>query len=487
MSGAAGSSGANGGVPGEGTASPARGTADPASRPGSGPRARTWLPVLAAFVVGAIAYAGLYCFPPISVAYAREFGISRTLAVAPWTIFLLVTGLSSPLLGRAYDVIADRWLLAAGLLLMAVGWGVAVLASDVGLLVVAYGILLAVGLELVFVGTTTAISRRYAGMTGLALGIAYAGPGAGVAIALPLVTPAIPGLGWREVLAVFGALSLAGLPFVWLMTTGPAVLVPARATRHAGATRGPETAARHEGAGPHDGSGLHETSAPGAVGAAREVAPSGDQGRPDALHRTLRTARFWVLFVGALAIGAMDEGVFQTFLPHATRQGVPEAVAAQGLAIESVSYIVGQLVGGALSDRLGRRSVGLVALLIVAIGSTAAFAATGATPQVAVAGVVLHGFGMGATIAVRSAAFSDVFGGASFGSIFGVLAVAYPLGGILPIELGGISVDRFGTYWPVYGLVMLAVAVWGVALVVAGPRRHGRALRARLRSAVGRT
>ncbi len=149
--------------------------------------------------------------------------------MTPWTIFLLVTGLSSPLLGRAYDLVADRWLLAAGLVLMAAGWGLAVLASDVGLLVVSYGILLAVGLELVFVGTTTAISRRYAGVTGLALGIAYAGPGAGVAIALPLVTPAIPAIGWREIVAIFGLLSLAGLPFVWLMTTGPAILVPAKA------------------------------------------------------------------------------------------------------------------------------------------------------------------------------------------------------------------------------------------------------------------
>ncbi len=452
--------------------------------------ARLWLPVVAAFVVGAIAYAGLYCFPPISVAYAREFGISRTLAVTPWTIFLLVTGLSSPLLGRAYDLIADRWLLAAGMILMAAGWAVAVLASDVGLLVVAYGILLAVGLELVFVGTTTAISRRYAGVTGLALGIAYAGPGAGVAIALPLVTPAISSIGWREILALFGALSLVGLPFVWLMTSGPAILVPARPARHA--VRRPERAAETEpeprpagagaGAGAsHEGSGLHETSAPGAIGAARELAPAGDHGRPDTLHRTLRTARFWILFVGAVAIGVMDEGVFQTFLPQATRQGIPEALAAQGLALESISYIGGQLLGGALSDRFGRRSVGIASLAVVAVGSTAAFAATGAAPQVGIAGVVLHGFGMGSTIALRSAAFSDVFGGPNFGSIFGVLAVAYPLGGILPIELGGVSVDRLGTYWPVYGLVMVSVVVWGAALLVAGPRRHG--LRSRLRGA----
>jgi hypothetical protein len=45
---------------------------------------RAWrasLPLVGAFVVGAIAYGGLYTFPAISVAFAEEFGISRTLAV----------------------------------------------------------------------------------------------------------------------------------------------------------------------------------------------------------------------------------------------------------------------------------------------------------------------------------------------------------------------------------------------------------------------
>jgi OFA family oxalate/formate antiporter-like MFS transporter len=451
------------------------------------PRGRTarWLPAVAAFVVGAIAYGGLYCFPPISVAYATEFGISRTVAVTPWTVFLLVSGLSSPLLGRAYDLIADRWLLGAGMLLMAAGWGIAFLASDVGLLVVAYGILLAIGLGLVFVGTTTAIARRYAGATGLALGIAYAGPGAGVAIALPLVAPAVSLLGWRELLAVFALLTLVGLPFVWLMTRGPAVLVPPRPKRtasHAAASQHGEDATRQRGAGAASTApgSLHETSAPGAIGAAREVGPTGDTGRPDTLRRTLRTGRFWVLFVGAVAIGVIDEGVFQTFIPHAVRQGIPEAVAAQGLAIEAVAYIAGQMLGGGLSDRFGRRAVGLASILMAALGSTALFAATGASPQLAVAGVVLHGLGMGSTIAVRSAAFSDVFGGASFGSIFGVLAIAYPIGGILPVELGGVSVDRIGTYWPVYWLVLAAAVIWAAALLVAGPRRHGRLARTRL-------
>ena len=115
--------------------------------------------------------------------------------------------------------------------------------------------------------------------------------------------------------------------------------------------------------------------------------------------------------------------------PTRRKKGVPESLAAQIVALESISYIVGQLVGGALSDRFGRRPVGIAALAVVGLGSTAAFAGTGAMAEIAIAGVVLYGFGMGATIALRSAAFSNVFGGPNFGSIFGVLAVAYPLGG----------------------------------------------------------
>ena len=38
--------------------------------------------------------------------------------------------------------------------------------------------------------------------------------------------------------------------------------------------------------------------------------------------------------------------------------------------------------------------------------------------------------------------------------------------------------DRLGNYWPVYGVVMASLVAWTLALVIAGPRRHG--LHARL-------
>jgi MFS family permease len=433
------------------------------------------VPVLGAFVVGAIAYAPLYCFPLFAPQFESTFHTSRELGQMPWTMFLLVSALASPLLGRAYDVFADRTLLLVGTLLLAAGWAVASMATDVAFLIAAYGALLALGLQLIFVGTTTVIARRYAGATGLALGVAYAGPGIGVALALPLAAGLIPQLGWRSAAVGFAGLSLVALPFVWLMTSGSAVVARGAATKGApgeGAAKGATTR------------GLHETAAPGAIAASQEQVPPGSRTRPDALRRTLRTRRFLILLVGAVGIGCIDEGIFQTSSRHAIGQGIDAGFAATLLALQCYAYVAGQVVGGGLSDRFGRRYIGLLCAGLVAIGATAIFASNGSLLALAVAGNALYGFGIGATIAIRSAAFSDVFGGHNFGAIFGVIAVAYPAGGIIVMNSGGILYDRFGSYWPVYGIAMVSLLAWSAALVVAGPRRHG--FRKRLRSARAR-
>ena len=447
--------------------------------------------------MGAIGYAPLYCFPLLAPEFETTFHASRELGQMHWTMFLVVSALASPLLGRAFDVIGDRLLLTVGVLLMALGWLVASQASDVTFLVAAYGIFLAIGLQLTFVGTTTAVARRYAGVAGLALGVAYAGPGIGVAVILPIAAGVIPELGWRSVTLVFAATSLLAVPFVWLMTSGSGVIVPARIPRRAedgvagGAAGGGGVAAGVMSAasapaprGGETGTGLHETSAPGAIAASQEPVPPGSRTRPDALRRTLRTRRFLILLVGAVGIGCIDEGIYQLSPRHLVAQGVAADYAAVLLAVSCYAYVVGQVVGGGLSDRFGRRYIGLICAAMIAGGATAIFMSTGSTPALAAAGYVAYGFGIGATIAIRSAAFSDVFGGHNFGAIFGVIAVAYPTGGIIVMNVGSISYDRIGNYWPVYGVVMASLLAWSAALVIAGPRRHG--LRARLRSARAR-
>ncbi|HEX7492119.1 MAG TPA: MFS transporter [Candidatus Limnocylindrales bacterium] len=431
---------------------------------------RRTVPVLAAFVVGAVAYAPLYCYPLLAPEFEKTFHTSRELGQMPWTVFLIISAACSPVLGRAFDMVADRILLLAGAVFLAAGWFVASMATDVVFLMVAFGALLGIGVQLVFVGTTTAISRRYAGVAGLALGVAYAGPGIGVALALPLAAGLLPGIGWRSTAAVFGAISLITIPFVWVMTMGPAVLVAASEKK----ARGGEAPA----AAPH-GSGLHETSAPGVVAASQELLPPGSHSRRDALRRTVRTKRFIILLVGAVGIGCIDEGIFQMSSRHAVSQGIDAGFAATMLALQCYAYVAGQVIGGGLSDRYGRRFVGLACAGLILIGITGIFVSNGSLLAVAVVGNLVYGFGIGATIAIRSAAFSDVFGGHNFGAIFGITAMAYPLGGVIVMNVGGIMYDRVGNYWPVYGVALVSVVAWSTALVIAGPRRHG--LRKRIR------
>jgi MFS family permease len=466
---------------------------------------RVSLPLIGAFAVGAIAYGGLYTFPAISLAFAEEFGISRTLAVTPWTMFLLVTALASPLLGRAYDEFADRDLLTASMVLLAAGWLAVYLARDISLVILAYAVFMAIGLQLAFIGTSTAIARRYAGMSGLALGIAYAGPGIGVAVGLPVAAGLIETAGWRSTSLVFMASCLVGVAFVWMMTSGPAIVVPAPeprrprgdaapvtgvpgaaasvarpdrpATTRSGRTFGEpmsagQTALRGAEAGAAArASGLHETSAPGAVSAAQEIPPVGSSERRRSVRRTVRTRRFWILFAGAVAIGVFDEGVLQAFMPGAVNAGIRAEAAAAALGLQSLAYVAGQVVGGWLSDRFGRRGVGLAAALLVGGGVIAAIGLVASQPALAIVGIAVHGLGTGATIAVRSAAFSDVFGGPNFGTIFGLLAVAYPVGGTLAVYLGAAAYDATGSYVPLVPVVLASVAVWSISLWVAGPRR----------------
>ena len=440
------------------------------------------LPLVGAFMVGAIAYGGLYTFPALSLAFSEEFGISRSLAVTPWTMFLLVTALSSPLLGRAYDEFADRDLLTASMVLLAAGWLAVYLAGDITLVILAYAAFHAIGLQLAFIGTSTAIARRYAGMSGLALGIAYAGPGIGVALALPVAAGLIETTGWRSAALVFMAVCLVGVVFVWMMTSGPAIVVPARTSkRSTGPTRAARTGEPMSAGQAHlraaesslaaRASGLHETAAPGAVAAALEIRPVGSGDHRYSVRRTIRTRRFWILFAGAAAIGVFDEGVIQAFIPNAVHGGMAASAATAALGLQAIAYVVGQVIGGWLSDRLGRRIVGLLAALLVGGGVMAALGLVAALPAVAIAGIALHGVGTGATIAVRSAAFGDVFGGANFGTIFGLLAVAYPIGGALAVYAGAAAFDSTGSYAPVIPIIIAAVVVWALSLWAAGPRR----------------
>jgi sugar phosphate permease len=198
------------------------------------------------------------------------------------------------------------------------------------------------------------------------------------------------------------------------------------------------------------------------------------------LARAIRTSRFWwlsVAFFGALWSWYAVQ-VHQT--KYLLEIGFDATQAAWALGWVSLAGVPGQIVLGALSDRVGREivwSIGclgfcLCYLLLIAMGDTPSMA-------LLIAMVLVQGAGLRLTAAMGAIPL-EIFEGKHLGSIFGMVM----LGGIAgarsargsPVR----SDDWTGSYaigfWVAFGFSVLAIiAIWKVApgkvRAVAGARR----------------
>lgn len=109
--------------------------------------------------------------------------------------------------------------------------------------------------------------------------------------------------------------------------------------------------------------------------------------------------------------------------------------------------IVGPLLIGALSDRLGRDRAIAVAAVLVAVGSV--MVAVGGFWWYIAAGVLFGGASYGVP-PVTAAAVSDRLDRGRFGMAFGLMTVLYAATSLVASQLAGLSVDMTGSFDPVY-------------------------------------
>lgn len=125
--------------------------------------------------------------------------------------------------------------------------------------------------------------------------------------------------------------------------------------------------------------------------------------------------------------------------------------------------MAGNLLGGWLSDRLGRGWV-FAAGTCVAIAGIACLGLTGGPEHLPL--VVLYamsGFGFGMRIAQLSTIPADVFAGAHLGAILGVVQAGGGLGGAIGPALGGWLFDATGSYGLAFAVAAISIAGSAVA------------------------
>jgi MFS family permease len=298
----------------------------------------------AASTAVAIGAGALYAGPVFRAALVADLGWSNELAAGAFAIGYLAAGATPVVSGVVADRFGASRLLVVGLLLSALGLFGAALTTTPWHWYLAAGVGLSVAYYLIHVGGTLIATAGTA--RGTAVGVAIGlGVGLGLAAGPVLAQVALDARGWRDALTGFGAGTLVVAVLIAWLTRRAASSGEKRSIdrRHQGAP----SDVRHSVRDPDDTTG--RASLNGAAGFRRKTLAG--------------------FFLGNVLLAVFDEAVYQHGYSLAVARGLTVQDGAVLLGLISLALTLGMLLGGPLSDLVGRRRVlvGAAATVLVAL------------------------------------------------------------------------------------------------------------------------
>ena len=401
-----------------------------------GGRFAGWNVAWAAFAVMAVAYGVQFSFGVLIPDIERDTGWSRTQISLAYSLYVMLYSSLSIVSGIVTDRSGPRRVLTAGALFLTAGYLVTASSEQLWQLYLGLGVLAAVGMSAAYVPCNATVVRWFVRRRGQALSLATAGVGLGGLVLPPLAGLVSRAAGWRVTYVALAAL------------VGVCLLVAARVM-----------------VGSPEERGLRPDGDLPVQPATATVDPSGGQpaseGDSVAVREALRTAVFWVIFAlfGATWIVVFFPPVHLS--PFAEDLGLSRPAAAAAVGAIGAGGLVGRLVSGSASDRVGRLPV-----LGTVIGFQAvAFAlfALSEGPATLYPAALMFGFGYGGSTSLFPAVVGDQFGRAHVGALVGLIfGGAGSLAAVGP-ALAGYLYDVTGGY---RGAFALAAGANGVSLAL---------------------
>jgi MFS family permease len=292
-----------------------------------------------------------------------------------------------------------------------------------------YGVVVGIGLSTHEVITLSTVARWFVRRRGMMSGIVKVGTGSGQLLVPLIAAILIAAYGWRNAYLIIGAAALVILVTVAQMLR-----------------RDPQ------------GMGLLPDG--DNAGSSGTEAGSGEQGVP--LKAALRTRAFWTLCVAEFTIIFCLLTIVVHIVPHGTDLGLPPMTAAGVLSTIGGVSMLGRIVMGTASDRIGGKSSLILCFILLLCGLI--------WIQVTKEGWMLflfaavYGFAHGGFFTVLSPTVAELFGTGSHGVIFGIVLFSGSIGGALGPLLAGHAFDVTGSYGIVF-LVLTGLAMVGFILV----------------------
>ena len=392
------------------------------------PGSYRWMVVGVSTAVNALAWGARSTFALFYVAILEEFAWGRGPTALGYSLSWLCFVVFAPVAGWLYDRWGVRTVVTIGGLALGVALGLTGQVSSLTQYYLCFGVLGAAGIACILIPSTAIVTRWFIRSRGTAMGVLSTGNAAGAVAFYPVNAWLIATLGWRSALIAFGAI-------VGAATVALALLY-----------RNPPT----------------DEACPSSE--ARPAPPKGARSTGEAwtLRRALRSTRLWTAFT-MTTLGVIGFQIMATHqLAHAVDRGFAQSMVVWLFALGAACMMAGNLVGGWLSDHVGRGWVFALGSIVAMVGIGCLASTRGPHDLPLLLLYTASGFGFGMRIAQLSAITADAFSGPELGAILGVVQAGGGLGGAIGPFLGGWLFEITGSY----GLAFMAagVAVAGSAV-----------------------
>lgn len=383
-----------------------------------------WRVTIAA-ILSNLANGFVYAWSVYAAALIQELGFTKTQAMLPYTVCLAMLAAVMVPGGKLLDKYGPRVVATAGGIFMVVGMALTSMQTTIQGFVVCFGIIVGAGSGISYGSTIPSAVKWFPpAKRGLISGLVVAGLGLAAAYAAPLAQVIINVVGVKQTFMIVGIV-FGGLVILFsqFLSIPPADYIPL-------GTPAPTVSG---------GTGKRDFSPPEMMG----------------------TIQFWLIWFmycfGAIA-GLMVIG-------HIAIIADIQAQLKWGFALVAILAVFnsgGRVIGGSLSDRIGRNRT---LILMFALQAVNMIMFRNYTSMIFLTvGVCITGIAYGALLSIFPALTYDYFGLKNSGMNYGLVFTAFGAAGIIGPLMAGKIVDVTGTYK--YAYIVSAIILIISAIMV---------------------
>lgn len=355
-----------------------------------------------------------------------EFGWSRSELSSVYSIYMVANGLSAPFIGVLFDRWGPRLVYLIGVGCLGLGYFLAGQLTELWQFHLCIGVAGGIGISAIgMVPSASLISRWFPHSTSTAIGIAYAGFGAGTLVLVPFAQYLNQAVGWRDAYHVIGGSLLIALPIV--------MLLPWRVIRAGYGARGRE--AGHES--------VLKSSMQDKTKSAESVAAP----KKSPLRAALRHSGFWGLAQAFFFTSVVVYTVLVQMIAYLVSTGFTPIEAASAFGFAGILSVLGVGSAGRLADVLGARRTATLTFICTTLGLASLLALSYFPSRwFLMSFVVFFGIAQGARGPIISGLCSKLFPGPGLATIYGVTYACMSVGAATGAMLSGLLYDWTGGY-----------------------------------------